>query len=233
MRVYVISTKRPGNVERMQALIGPLFEVVWLVGVGEHATYTTAGARFVEEAGGLCPARNVALQRARERGEFCIQLSDDLRALKIALGPKEKEPITFFEAIGLILQDMLVTGAKLAGVAPTANAFFFNPKTPVHSSAFIVGDFIVVDMSCGLFFDEKLRLKEDYDYTLQHLKQHGGVVRVNCILAEFLHRTNKGGAVDFRTAEREQEAIAYLKAKWPGLIKDNSKRPNEILLNLK
>jgi hypothetical protein len=44
------------------------------------------------------------------------------------------------------------------------------------------------------------------------------------------HRANPGGAVAVRTPEVEQEAIAYLRGKWGDWIKDNPRRPNEILL---
>lgn len=94
-----------------------------------------------------------------------------------------------------------------------------------------MGDFILVH-PCKLFFDEQMKLKEDYDYTMAHIYEFGGVARCNAILAHFAHRSNAGGAVDFRTAEREQEAIAHLKKKWGAYIQDNPKRPNEILLKL-
>ena len=45
------------------------------------------------------------------------------------------------------------------GVAPTANAFYFNPNRPVKTAAFIVGDFIYVHPN-PRFFDENLKLKE-------------------------------------------------------------------------
>ena len=50
----------------------------------------------------------------------------------------------------------------------------------------------------------------------------------------FSHRTNSGGAVAARTPELEQEMIDFLKKKWgTSVIKDNTKRPDEILLNLR
>lgn len=85
---------------------------------------------------------------------------------------------------------------------------------------------------CDLFFDEKLRLKEDYDYTAQHIKKFGGVVRANGILATFAHRKNKGGVVAIRTAEIEQESILRLMQKHPGFFKENPRRANEILMKV-
>jgi len=122
--------------------------------------------------------------------------------------------------------------SNLVGVAPTANAFYYNPEKPYKTNAFIVGDMILV-MPCDLRFDTNMLLKEDYDYTLKHITKYGRVIRADNILAEFAHRTNRGGAVSYRTATLEQVCIAYLKKKWGKKIRDNPRRPNEILMNLK
>ena len=78
----------------------------------------------------------------------------------------------------------------------------------------------------------EMTLKEDYDYTLQHIARFGGVVRSNDLLAEYKHYSNTGGAVDVRNSVNEQLNIAYLKSKWGDAIRDNPRRPNEILLSL-
>ena len=226
----VISHARVINVPKMQAIVGP---ATWFVGVGEGTAYLEAGAAAVIESGPLCRSRNAALDAAQ--GAACIELSDDLTKVQLAVqGEKKVEgrDCTFAEVVQRVLEGMAQTGAMLGGAAPTSNPFYANVAKPVHPSAFIVGDFIVVAAGCGLRFDEKMTLKEDYDYTLQHLMQFGSVARRDDVLMSFLHRTNAGGAVEVRTAELEQENIAYLKAKWPQFIADNPRRPNEILLKL-
>jgi hypothetical protein len=60
--------------------------------------------------------------------------------------------------------------------------------------------------------------------------KYGSIARCNAVLATFAHRTNKGGACDYRTSELEQTTIKQLKDKWPGMLKDNPKRKDEILL---
>jgi hypothetical protein len=140
------------------------------------------------------------------------------------------DALTAAEALIMMLGAMRVTGLHLAGVAPTSNPYFSDPNKRIVTHKFIVGDLIIVSPETDLRFDENLKLKEDYDYTLQHLHRYGGAARVDSIMAMFKHRTNPGGAVAFRTAEREQEAISYLKAKWPGEIRDNPRRENEILM---
>ena len=233
--VAVISSGRPGNVPAMAALVG---EATWFVGVGEAPAYRAAGAPGVVEAGALCRARNAALQAAW-RGKAplpCVQSSDDLRRVERAFAPPRgkcvAEPSTFAEAVNIIVARARNVGAKLAGVAPTSNPFYSRPEAPVRTAAFIVGDFCVVWPSVPRW-DERLRLKEDYDFTLQHLAAYGRVARCDQVLVTFAHRTNAGGAVAVRTPQVEQQAIAYLRAKWGSdVVRDNPRRPNEILLRL-
>lgn len=226
---YVISHKRAKNVEKIQKLVG---DCIWVVGDGESQAYLDAGARYVIEGGGLCASRNKALDHAFAENHICIQISDDLSKLEIIDNEveKTKRPASFRECADYLIESMNKNHAKLSGVAPTANAFYYQKE--FNFSSFIVGDFIAVKPS-PLRFDEKMRLKEDYDFTVQHLKKYSSIVRANKILASFAHRTNKGGAVDYRTSELEQQSIAYLMDKWPGWFKLNPRRNNEILMNVR
>lgn len=229
--IGVISHKRPQNVDKMSNILG---NVVWYVGAGEYQIYRDHGAEFVQEIGGLCDSRNAILDDAFAAGKIAVEFSDDLSKIKEAYvdGDKKKaRQISLQHALDKILEAMDQTGAMMGGVAPTANPFFFHPEKPVSTKHFIVGDMIVVK-PCELRFDNKMRLKEDYDYTLQHIEKYGCVARENSILATFAHRTNKGGAVAYRTSKVENEAIEYLQKKWPGKTRPNPRRKDEILLKL-
>lgn len=234
VHVAVISSGRPANVAKMAEHLGDL-GATWYVGAGEADTYRQAGHRglghhtFVE-SGPLCASRNAALDDAAAEGAACLQLSDDLRRIGWAEGTTRDsvQPLTMTDALARLAAAMDAEGAHLAGCAPTDNPYFAKPR--VHRSAFIVGDLVLVRAGCPLRFDEQLCLKEDYDYTLQHLATYGVVARVDQLLATFVHRSNPGGAVAVRTPEVEQEAIARLQMKWPGHIRPNPKRANEVLL---
>lgn len=226
--IFIISHKRPDNVQKMQALVGP---ATWVVAESDVEAYKAAGAANVIVGGKLTPSRNKALQEAFKLGFPCLQLSDDLKKLKQVLFKEDKKetvPLTFEQFVKTMLNRLSKSPYKLAGIAPTFNAFFSNDE--VKTKHFVIGDFILVKPS-PLRFDEELTLKEDYDFTLQHISTYGGVVRCDDLLAEFQHYSNPGGAVDHRSNETEQRNIAYLKAKWGDAIRDNARRPNEILLN--
>jgi hypothetical protein len=201
--------------------------VRWYVDHGEGTDYRAAGAVDVIEAGGLIQARNLALGDAFGENRACVQVSDDLRRLRrhSAIGGGAAGLGEVIEAMSAACAE---TGATLAGLPPTDNEFY-TPADPRHRhGVFIVGDLIHVAPSPQRF-DRQLRLKEDYDFTLQH-RDAAGAVRVQTYLASFAHRDNRGGAVSYRTMEAEAEAIGYLMHKWPGEFRLNPRRPGEILM---
>lgn len=200
---------------------------IWYVPDDEIATYQAAGAERVVAGGGLVEARNLALDHAFADGLPCVQLSDDLKRTSRLAADGSAERIPLEEAIDILVGSL--GSIRLAGVAPTDNPFF--AKNRINPSAFIVGDLFAAAPSDPRF-DPALKLKEDYDYTCQHMQAYGAVARHDYLLASFKHRTNPGGAVAYRTSDLEQEAIAILMAKWPGLVVKNSKRANEVLLRL-
>ena len=224
----VISHARPNNVLRMSKLIG---DATWYVGsdTREAWAYGQMGAPSVVNSGALCDSRNAALDDAFNAGLPCVQVSDDLMRLRRATSARTKVPVSFEQIVRQLFISSKMLDARLAGVAPTDNAFYFDPKRLTSATAFIVGDLFLAQ-PCALRFDTALPLKEDYDYTLQHLRAFGRVARRNDLLATFAHRTNAGGAVSVRTADLEQEAITYLKQKWGSAISDHPRRQHEVLL---
>jgi hypothetical protein len=224
--VAVVSAGRPGRVAPTAAQAEGL-ELHWYVPMPEVMEYYRAGAAFVTGCeGGLSEARNLALADAD--GRWNVQLSDDLRRLKVltALGAK---PVALAGALGVLLNLTQAHEAHLGGAAPTDNALFARGPRLSYDK-FIVGDLMVIDSASTPRFDPAIRLKDDYDFTLQHLATYGIVLRWDHLLASWDHRTNRGGCVAYRTPEVEQADIIQLRAKWPGCIVDNRRRPNEILM---
>jgi hypothetical protein len=219
--IAIISSGRPGNVGRMVEHLGRLAGIeTWYVGEGEGPDYRYAGATNIVEAGGLAHSRNLALDRAFSMGLPCVQLDDDLTAVDWCVDGVNKHRITLERAIGLVTAG-LGNGAYFAGAGATDNAFFMPKKDgkpiPISEHALIVSSFSAVAPN-PIRFDENLRLKEDFGMTIEHLIKYGKVARVNTVLAGWQHRTNLGGAVQYRTTASEMEAIAYLKEKYPGYI---------------
>lgn len=227
----VVSHKRSANVPEMTKHIG---NATWVVPEGEGEDYRRAGAPNVVEAKGkLIVQRNTALELAFAEGLTCVMMDDDLtkfQKLVMVDGKKKAKPIDFYEGLTILLRELDNTPYKFAGTPPTANPFFAGEG--VKNKAFIIGCFMAIK-PCDLRFDEALTLKEDYDYTLQHINAFGGICRVEYLIPVFLHYGNEGGCKTYRNDEREAQAVAYLKSKWPAFIRDNPKRKNEIILTFK
>merc|ERR1719326_2465550 len=114
---------------------------------------------------------------------------------------------------------------QLGGVFPTANGAMTMGTQEYSFYNFILGDFFVVDNSpCR--FDNTMTLKEDYDFTCSHIKQHGCVLRCNRMFLSVKHSVNAGGAVAARDQQgvKEKANIAILQSKWPGVFRINTRR---------
>lgn len=223
--VYIISHKRALNVKKMEEFLD--YPCTWIVGEGEQQDYLNAGALNVIEGGKLCASRNLALDLAFKENRVCIQLSDDIKKIEwYDFKDKRKELITFKMALQLFKEEIFRTPFFLYGIPPTANEFFVHkPRT---LNAFCIGDFIVVK-PCDLRFDDTFLLKEDYDYTAQHIKKIG-TLRFDDLLVTFQHYNNEGGAVSYRNDKIEAEMVQKLMTKHKGLFRKNPKRENEVLL---
>jgi hypothetical protein len=257
---FIVSKGRPDNVVRIQSLFDSIgIKPVWVVGKGEASVYKKAGAYEVIEGGKLTPSRNLCLDKAAAAGNYCVQMSDDVISFQYFDSPfdrKEwKKPVSQhdanirsgkakmcslnpLEAAQIIVAYMREHKAKLGGVYPCMNLGFAFNQAPVTTNHFIVGDFIVVDTTNDKEktktkeprFDERFCLKEDYDFTAQHLAKYNAVVRANRMFVKALHRDNPGGAVSDRSAKLEQTSIRLLQQKWPGVFAINPNRKNEVIM---
>jgi len=255
---FIVSKGRPDNVPRMQALFERTgVDPTWMVASGESGAYRAAGAKHVVEGGKLTPSRNKCLNLASAAGKWCVQLPDDLTTVAFYDSPfdaREKwpkpatqqvanvrsgratvRPLSPVGAARMIAAFMKSCKAHLGGVYLCMNPGFAFRQPPVTTEHFIVGDFIVVDTKDekkngkGPRFDERFRLKEDYDFTAQHLEKYGAVARVNRMFVKARHLDNPGGAVADRTAKLEQESIQLLRDKWPGVFTGHRKE-NEVIM---
>ena len=199
-----------------------------MVDESEAGEYRARGAQKILHSKGLVGARNCALDHAFNEGANCVQVDDDLVKVTLNnLDGKKGRQVSFKAGLSTFLDFAHDCPAKLVGIPPTDNPYFSKGET--HQNGFIIGSFMLCKPT-HLRFDEKLRLKEDYDYTLQHIKEYGGVTRFNGLLWTFKHYTNEGGAVAVRSTRVEQEMILYLLRKWNGAVRPHPRRENEVVI---
>jgi len=230
--ITCISHNRHENIKSFIEKVGTNKIIFFVKDQKDKELYLKNGAKKVIISGSLMDSRNASLEYCFSLNKICIQLSDDLE--KIMLNDFSGKRTYNYVSVVDVLQDLILNFKKskyyFAGFPPTNNPFFSLKEKELNK--FIVGDFIIIKPN-DLRFDNNLRLKEDYDYTLQHIKELGGCIRFGKYLNSFKHYSNKGGAVDYRDSELEQKTIKYLISKWGDCIKLNQKRENEILLNRK
>ena len=230
----VLSKGRPGNVEKMAPHLEGI-PATWYVNVDEETLYQEAGARTRTCDPGVVNAANAALADGFARGSAVCIMSDDLKRIKrlrpgtegMGRDGGKADVISLREAVKEMVDVLDEYDLKLAGTQPTGNVGWM--KHRVNTRAFIVFDLILVYPS-HLRFDPMLRTKVDYDFTLQNWEAFGGAARLEYLAAEVEHYSNDGGIASIRTDEMEQETIAYLQEKWPGMLRLNPKRKNEVLL---
>jgi len=230
----------------------------WYVDAESFEDYKKLGLKC-KVGGKLCPARNMILNDAKKLGKVAVEISDDIgRWLYYNVSKQNysgetdftkrntdlvgvpKHVVSPLAAAQFILAKMRSDPDKprLGGVFPTQNAAMALGTVEFGKQHFILGDFFVAELSpCR--FDESLTLKEDYDYTCQHIKTHGSVLRCQRLFLQVKHATNAGGAVAARDAngDKERKNIAILQQKWPGVFRINTKRKtgekgiSEVIMN--
>lgn len=222
LTVCVISHKRADKIPAFYSK-----EWIYIVGKDEAQDYVAKGFTNTIEGGGLCESRNRALEIGKELNTDVLQLSDDLG--QIRFGVKDRNKVITLDKLIEIAHEMLIKKKyKILGISPAFNSL--NLRKSI-SDGFVIGDFTMTSYDNTLRYDENLKLKEDYDFSLQNLQEYGHAPRMGFVIADFRHYTNEGGAVDYRNDQREQETIKYLKDKWGEVIKDNPNRLNEILID--
>lgn len=103
---------------------------------------------------------------------------------------------------------------SLFGIYPAANPFFMK-KRITYDLRYIIGSV------WGNINDKNLKVslddKEDFERSIKHYKQYGGVVRFENITANTPYMTCTGGMQVLRTNKRILESAKYLANKYPDL----------------
>lgn len=187
---------------------------------------------------GITAARNAILNYYKTDEEI-VMLDDDISGVEILkINPKTLKkdlvPMTNTEILDFFIcafRDARKNNAGMWGVYPVHNPFFM--KNRISNNGFIIGSLCGI-INSDLRYDENLIVKEDYDFTLQHILKYKKVIRYDYITPRIKHYSNKGGCVEQRKENPgiEADAVRYLLEKYPAYVKLNPKRENEILLNI-
>jgi hypothetical protein len=219
MKVYSPSYKRAKGVKTHKTLEG----VVYCVHEFEAEDYIKLGhdIEVMPDSikGNIARVRNYILDNYI--GEKGLIIDDDIEGLKrwdIKDGkPKQiiiDNPQEWVEQGFDMCEDV---GAKLWGINILGDKGSYREYSPLSLTNTISASFMGF-LNNELRFDERLPLKDDYDYCLQNLNEYRKILRFNYASMVKKDHGNLGGCADYRTMKREKEQIRLLQKKWGNKI---------------
>lgn len=113
-------------------------------------------------------------------------------------------------------------GTVLWGVNQQFDPMFYREYSPFSLLSPILGPFMGI-VKADIRFDERLPLKEDYDFSLQVLNRYRRVLRFNAWHYMVGHLDMKGGCAASRTMEAELEQMATFRRKWGPVVAETRK----------
>ena len=105
-------------------------------------------------------------------------------------------------------------GTVLWGINLNTDRQNYDEYKPISLKSVVLGVFMGIKRVPGIRFDERLPLKEDYDYSLQVLNKYRKILRLDKYHYEAEHLTNIGGCTNFRTYDKELQQLELLQNKW-------------------
>lgn len=182
-----------------------------------------------EVQGNLCRVRNYILDTEFENGaDGVLIIDDDMQAIcrhesveaehgrfGYARHVLDEAELHQFVAEGMALCEEW--GYKFWGVNCVLDPKAYNQYSPFSTTKYIGGPF-QAHLPNEIRYDEALPLKEDYDITLQHLRENGGVLRFNAYYYVCKQAEQEGGCASYRNVKREKEQFELLQRKWGSKI---------------
>lgn len=165
-----------------------------------------------------------------KKTKYLVTVDDDMKSLYWIKQRKYYE-LNQFDIIKMIEVGFQLSedcGAGLWGLNVLVDPMAYRQNMPISFSKVILGPFMGI-LDSDLKYDERLPLKEDYDFFLQQLNKHRKCVRLNMFSYQVDHQKLEGGCQTYRSLEREEEQNILLRQKWgSNIIKDNHLNPDSI-----
>lgn len=165
--------------------------------------------------GNMAKVRNAI--RAAVGAEDLVMLDDDVRSLRVwgddgkARALESDEIVRFLENGFEMAREM---GAQLWGVNLVEDPGAYRSGNPLSMKRPVLGPFSCICSSNELTYDERLGLKEDYDFFIQNMNRYRVVLRFDRYHYMCGHKTQPGGCSTYRTMVEEESQFAELQRKW-------------------
>ena len=179
---------------------------------------------ILSRQGNVSIARNEILRREFADGaDVVCMVDDDLKGIyhfeKSASSTfgYEKHLVTADEFEDFIYKHTIMAqdlGAYLWGVNLNKDSLNYRHCQPISTASIILGPFSCHLKGSGIWYDERIPLKEDYDLALQHLNRYRKILRLNKFHYDCKQSTNAGGCATLRNYKTEKEQFELLQKKW-------------------
>lgn len=121
---------------------------------------------------------------------------------------------------------------KIFGLFTVGNNLTQYSYQPLLLHGVVLGSCMGVINDGSYYFDESYLVKEDYELSMRHIKERGGILRANYIFMQHEHQKMEGGCKDSNRIEKEKEALKKLLKQYPGWIKEAKHRGSEFAIQL-
>lgn len=186
---------------------------------------------------GITQTRNWILQNTDER--WVVFLDDDVKNVgwtKLEKRQSKKKDVKdegfwveeFLKAFDLTEQLQY----KIWGVKTEAAPRSVHPYKPILLKTYVTASCMGLVNDGEFMFDEKFKVKEDYEICLRHIQKYGGILGIRYIHWENEHWVTEGGCKNYRTIEMERQAIKDLIRMYPGMIASAKRKANEFTIRL-
>lgn len=166
---------------------------------------------------GMGVIRNWILDNAKDLN--VLMVDDDVSGI----GCYEKREriklneVQIYELIESAFRMCREAGTVLWGLNLLFDKQAYREYSPFSLTSVVLGPFMGI-IKNDIRFDEKLGLKEDFDYSIQVLNRHRKVLRFNKYHYVVGHLVGKGGCIAYRTTARERQQREFFIRKWGSKI---------------
>lgn len=215
-KVFIPSINRAGITSTDKLFKNPIM-VVPQRQVEDYKKHNKDVLGCPDEIKGITPTRNFILNYCKENGiKQHIQIDDDIKYFfkhEANKTIRDVPPETFWQ---LLEHMFLLTGewgGRCFGLKLREDKKDYREYGPFPTLC-VIGANIIGIIDNHLKFDENCTVKEDYDYSLQHIRAFGRVIRFNKYGVHAEHLFNEGGCSLYRTLDTEMKMLEYLQKKW-------------------
>lgn len=223
MLIAIPSKGRPTGVKSQKHL--PSARVY--VPENEIASYQRAGVSNLvavpSSVRGITATRNWILDNTDDK--WVVMVDDDVKAQGwVKLEPFKTRQLFLIEAQWLdecVRLFDLTEQAKyrIWGVATQNAPRAVYPWKPILFRSYVTASFMGIINDGRTRFDERFRVKEDYELNLRCIKEDGGVIAARYLHWTNSHWTDQGGCAAYRTQLMELRCIKLLMQMYPGMIR--------------